>query len=80
MFTAQAQEELCKGAARNKDLVAQLQKQQELLRAMIADLRHTSGDVQSRGSVLCCPLWLKHFIGMHTHVSPGLHGSAVEAL
>ena len=58
MFTAQAREELCKGAARNKDLVAQLQKERELLRAIIADLRQTSGDVQSHGSGLCCPLSL----------------------
>ena len=51
-FRRLADEELSKGAGRDKDLVAQLHKERELLGAEID--RQTSGEVQHHGSVLCC--------------------------
>ena len=44
--------ELCKGDNRSEGLVAQLQRERELLLAQID--RQTLGEVQHHGSVLCC--------------------------
>ena len=63
--------ELCKGDNRNEGLVADLQRQLEILSAQIS--RQTSGEAQHHGSVLCCELSLASgstlpIESMHTHV------------
>ena len=50
-YNSMAEEELVKGAGRDKDLVAQLQKERELLQGIN---RRTSGEFQRHESVLCC--------------------------
>ena len=70
-YNSMAEEGLNKGAGPDKDLVAQLQKEMELLQEID---RRTSGEVQRHGSVLCCKASIASAEQFHQHAhSCGRH-------